>query len=615
MKRIRVKPVAVMVGAILLFLLLIAGCTTPVQEAAEVTRVVERTVVETRVVEVEGEPVEVEVTRVVTVEPEPEAEEEAEAEEAAGGKTLTIGMSQEPNGWGVMVSQIARIEVEQSMNAQLTYRDGDLNLQPWLAEKVPSLADGDMVQNEDGSLEVTWTLREGITWHDGTPFTVEDVIFGWEVIVDPDIPAFGKSTAQKIDRIEKVDDRTFTVFWNEPDITADQGWGDETIPVPTHILRDVFDSDKEEFRNHPYWTTEFVGTGAYEIVEWEPGSHIIVEAYDDYFLGRPNIDRVVWRFITDSNTLMANIITGDVDVTVIPSISIDQGLTVQEAWNQTEAGTVEFIPGFGWDWIVFNQEEDPKFADVRVRQALLYAIDRETLVEALYGGFNPVAHSPIAPRHPIHTDEVEAAMVKYEYDPERALELLADAGWTPGADGTLTNDAGEQFTVSIRTVAGQKDKENAQAIVADYWREIGAVVEIDNLPPGQIYDSTHLFQFGWPSAFLFNFGGGPNSLPDVYTCDQIPSEENNWSTANLGQFCNEEYDEVYHANPIDQILDPEERAEVAAELMSIWTENVAFMPLYFKSEVGTAREGVTGFWPTGTNEGWVYNIHEWDIEE
>ncbi len=593
------------------FVLGLLGCTTPVPGEVEVTRVVEveRTVVETRVIEVEGESQIVEVTRVVTV----EAEAPETAPEAV--KTLSIGMSAEPNGWGVMVSQIARLQVEQSMNAEFVFRDGDLNIQPWLMEKIPSLDDGDLVVNDDGTVEVTWTLREDITWHDGAPVTVEDVIFGWEMLVDPDIPAFGKATAQKIDRIEKVDDRTFVIYWNEPDGFASQGWAQASRPIPTHILRDVYESDKEQFRNHPYWSTEFVGNGAYRMVEWVPGSHIVLEAYDDYFLGRPKIDRVVWRFLSDSNTLMANIITGDVEVTVIPSISIDQGLTVKAAWDVTGVGTVEFIPGFGWDWIVFNQQEDPKFSDVRVRKALMYAMDRQTLVDVLYSGFNPVAHGPIAPRHPMYTDDVEASMVKYEYNPELALELFAEAGWTPGPGGILTNAAGEPFTVSIRTVTGQKDKENAQAIIADYWREIGVDVELDNLPTSQIYDSMHLFRFGWPSAFLFNFGGNPNSIPNVYTCDQIPSEANSWSTANLGQFCNEEWDRVYNENPIDQVLDLEERARIAAQLMPIWTDNVAFMPLYYKSEVVTVRQGVTGVWATGTNEGWVYNIHEWDIEE
>ena len=612
MKRKVAKTSFVVMAAMLV--LLIIGCSPSAQvpAAVEVTRVVEveRTVVETRVVEVEGETQIVEVTRVVT-----EAEEApAEEESASGGKTLSIGMSQEPRGWGVLVSQIARIQVEQSMNAKLVYRAADLSVQPWLTEKIPSEADGDLVINDDGTMEATWQLREGITWHDGTPLTVEDVIFGWEVMIDPDVPAFGKDIAQLVDRIEKVDDRTFTIFWSAPSIYYDQGWYEHSIPLPVHILGDVFEADKEQFNTHPYWTTEFIGTGAYEMTEWVPGSHIELTAYDDYFLGRPNIDRVVWRFITDSNTLMANLITGDVDVVVNPGLSIDQGLIVQEAFTNTGSGTVEFIPGFGWDWIVFDMQEDPKFADKLVRQALLYSIDRQALVDALFAGNNPVAHGPVPPRHPLYTDAVAAAHKQYEYNPELAAQLFAEAGWTPGSDGTLVNAAGEPFTVSIRTVIGQKDKENAQAIIADYWREAGVVVEIDNLPTAEVYDNAHLFRFGWPSAFLFNFGGNPNSYPDSYTCDHIPSEANSFSTANLGQYCSEEFDAIYNASPIDQVLDPEEREALAIELMEIWTEDVGFLPLYYKAEVVAYRTGVTGVAATGTNEGWVYNIHEWDKE-
>jgi peptide/nickel transport system substrate-binding protein len=601
------KKQVIRIALSLFALLLVVTACTPTPE------VIERTIVETRVIEVEGEAVVVEVTRIVTevqevvVQPTP----------VADVKTLTIGMSQEPTGWGVQVSQIARIQVEQAMNANLTYRDGDLNVQPWLAEKVPSLADGDWVLNDDGTMEVTWRLREGITWHDGTPLTVEDVIFGWEVMTHPEIPAFGKAHAQKIERIEVVDERTFVAHWSETFIFADQSLGSGTTaapPLPAHLLRDVFEGDKERFRNHPYWSTEFVGTGPFRLTHWEPGSHIILEAYDAYFLGRPRVDRVVWRFIADSNTLMANIITGHVDVSVIPSISFDQALIVNEAWERTGSGTVEFIPGFGWDWIALNRFNDPNLEDVRLKQALMYGMDRETLVEVLYDGFNPVAHSPIAPRHPLHTPEVEASMIQYEYDPERATQLLAEAGWTRAADGFLTNAAGERLTLSMRTIAGQKDKENAQAIIADHWQDLGIRVEIDNLPSSQIYVTEHLFHMAWPSAFLFNFGGNPNALPDAYTCDQIPSEENNWSTANLGQFCDEDWDRVYHSNPLDRIVEASERARLLTELMPIWTERLPFLPLYYKSEPATYRTGVTGVWATGTNEGWTYNIHEWDIE-
>jgi peptide/nickel transport system substrate-binding protein len=546
----------------------------------------------------------------------PDATEPAAPTAPAGDKTLTIAMSQEPRGFGVLTSQIAAIEVEQSLNAYFTYRDAGLSVQPWLVEKVPSIADGDWVVNDDGTMEVTWTLREGITWHDGTPMTVEDVIFGWEVMVSPDVPAFGKGEAQLIDRIEKLDERSYRVYWSVPYVFANQGLpslGTTARPLPRHVLEDIFNTDVEAFRNHPYWTTEFIGTGPYKIVEWVLGSHIVLEAHDDYFLGRPNIDRLIWRFFSNTDTLMANVLSGEVDVTVIPALSIEQAQTVRQEWATSGQGEVLTVPGHGWDWIALNNLEDEKFLDVNVRKALLYALDREAMAEVLLGDADLVAHSWMSPVHPLLTPAVQATMVRYEYDPDLALELMAEAGWTPGPGGVLTNAAGQPFTVSIRTVAGDKLKESTQAIVADYWTQIGVQVETDNQPSQIIFDSAHLFRFGWPSAFLFNFGGNPNLLAGQYRCQDIPNEANSWSGSNLGAYCNEDYDAAYAEQDINSTLDVAEREAIVAKLMPIWTDTLPFLPLYFKPEVATVRTGVTGVTPSGTNEGWLFNVHEWDI--
>jgi peptide/nickel transport system substrate-binding protein len=535
---------------------------------------------------------------------------------ATGGKTLSIGMSQEPRGWGVMISQIAAIEVEQTMNAYFTHRDGDLKAQPWLVEKIPSIQDGDWVLNADGTMVVTWKLRPNIKWHDGTPLSVEDVVFGWQVMTDKDIPAFGKADANKISKIDKVDDRTFKVTWKEPYVFADQGLpqlGTTARPLPRHILEADFNADKEKFKNNPYWTTKFIGTGPYKLVEWQQGSQITLAANPDYFLGKPKIDRIVFKFFTDTNTLVANILSGQVDVAVAPSVGLDQALTIKAQWDRTGDGQVLTIPGFGWDWIALNNQSDPKLGDVKVHQALLYAINRQDMVDALFKGANPVADSWLAPRHPLLTDSVKAQLTKYEYNPQKAAQLFAEAGWTKGAGGILTNSSGQQFSLSIRTIAGDKTKEDAEAVVADYWKQAGVNVETDNQPTQLIYDPGHLFRFGYPSAFLFNFGGNPNVLAGEYQCKDVPSEANSWSGSNLGNYCSTAYDEAFKAKDINQTLDVGQRVAITASLAKIWTNDLPMLPLYFKSEIATVRKGVSGFRPSGTNEGWMATVHEWDV--
>jgi len=235
------------------------------------------------------------------------------------------------------------------------------------------------------------------------------------------------------------------------------------------------------------------------------------------------------------------------------------------------------------------------------------------MVDSLFAGANPVADSWVAPRHPLLTDAVKTQVIHYGYDPQKATDLFAQAGWTKGPDGILINASGQKFNVSIRTIAGDKTKESSEAVVADYWKQIGVNVEIDNQPSQLIYDPMHLFHFGYPSVFLFNFGGNPNELAGEYQCSDIPSDANSWSGSNLANYCNPAYDAAFQAQDINQTLDVSQREEITAQLMQIWTNDLPFLPLYFKAEVSTIRKGVTGVNPSGTNEGWMATVYQWDV--
>jgi peptide/nickel transport system substrate-binding protein len=248
-----------------------------------------------------------------------------------------------------------------------------------------------------------------------------------------------------------------------------------------------------------------------------------------------------------------------------------------------------------------------------VRQALLSAIDRQQIVDTLFKGANPVGNSWLSPRHPLMTDAVKASGTTWPYDAKKAADLFAAAGWTKGPDGILVNAKGEQFTLSIRTITGDKTKEDVEAIVADFWKQAGIKTDIDNQPSQLIYDPAHLFHFGWPSAFLFNYGGNPNVTAEDFRCEDVPTEANQFSGGNLANYCSKEYDGAFAEKDINQTLNVSEREQIAAKLNKIWTNDLPFLPLYFKSETAAVRKGVTGFTTPGTNEGWLATVHTWDI--
>ena len=336
----------------------------------------------------------------------------------------------------------------------------------------------------------------------------------------------------------------------------------------------------------------------------------------------------MWKFILDTNTLVANVMAGAVDVTVLPGIDLNQGLTIQKIWEETGDGEVRILQGYFWDWIVFNVTDRgkvPYMKDKRLRQALLYAIDRQKIVDAVYGGNNLVAEAGWAPPyHPLMkgNEEAEAAIKTYEYDPDKAVALLDEAGWRDEdgdgvreCHGCLYAEEGTKLSMNYRTITGDKNKEDVEALITQYWAEVGVETAIDNVPPSIMYAPYHLFQIGWPGALQFNFGGGPNKEPPPLDCADIPTEENGWAGSNLAAWCNEEWESLGIKKAIEESLELEEQRHLWAQMMGIVSEEVPFMPLYFKNEACPIRKGVKVPPLNGSNEGWMYQIHLWDIEE
>lgn len=612
-KRWSVLTIVLVLGSALL-----AACATPTPEVITET---ERVTVEVTKI-VEGTPETVIEEKVVTATPEPASE---------GPKVLTIGMRQEPRGFGPNVAQVAASQVEETLNAKLLHRNPEGGMDLWIAEERPSLEDGTWVVNDDGTMECTWKIKQGVRWHDGQELTVEDFKFAWQVHGDPELPIPEPYAARLVEDIEIVDPYTMIVHWKRKYFVADEsigGKGYGEIPLPKHILYDVWESDKDAFLKHEYWTKDLTGTGPYTFKEWVPGSHIVLEANPDYFLGRPNIDTLVWRFIPDTNTLVANVMAGAVDMTVLPGIDLNQGLTIQNIWEGTGDGEVRILQGYFWDWIVFNiteRGEVPYMQDKRMRQALLYAIDRQQIVDAIYGGENIVADIGWAPPyHPLMegNEAATAAIKTYEYDPDQARALLDEAGWRDEdgdgireCHGCQYADEGTNLSMNYRTIAGDKPKEDVEALITEYWADVGVETTIDNVPPSIMYAPDHLFQIGWPGALQFNFGGGPNKEPPALDCADIPTEENNWSGANLAAWCDEEWEELNIKQALEESLELEEQRQLWAEMMGIVSEEVPFLPLYFKNEPCPIRKGVKVPPLNGSNEGWMYQVHLWDIEQ
>ena len=391
-----------------------------------------------------------------------------------GGSQVVIGAWTEPATLlsGAPVTGAAYQQIQRIIANGLT-RLGYPNF-----EVQPDLAQSWEV-SEDGLVH-TFTLRSGVTWQDGQPFTAQDVKFTYDLVSHPEWPgaldsyfaAIAGSTEHKageateLTGVQVIDDTHVQVTLRQPDTLFLASAASRQRILPRHILESVAPADveKSEFARKPVYT------GPYMVEEWRPGEGITFRAYDGYFEGRPQIDTIVARFIPDPATAIAELQTGALQVGVVTP---DQF----QAFASDPSFTTQELPGLRVLYVQFDLTR-PLFADPRVRQAIGHAIDRQTVIDALYLGKGESAHSFVPSLAWIYNPDVP----KYPYDRDRAGALLSEAGWEPGENGVRANAAGERlsFPLTVPTIYMQDG-----LAIQPFLEAIGIETTIEELGAGQ----------------------------------------------------------------------------------------------------------------------------------
>ncbi len=528
----------------------------------------------------------------------------------AGPKRLTIAVISEPVGFNLAI-ETQRLSVTQAGLAYflfpgLTVLDHQEALHATLGEAVPSIENGLWKLFPDGRMETTHPIRPGASWHDGTPLTGEDLRFTVDVLSDRDLPQFRMLGIDLIERVE-VGPRSVVVTWKQPFIDADSlfsmtGNSSRSVPLPRHLLEQEYLNNKAGFTELRYWSDEFVGLGPYRLKEWVRGSHLVLGAFDGYVLGRPKIDEIQVRFIPDPNTLIANMLSGAVDMPYGSIVGMDQALTVQEQWRD---GQVVMDPS-GWV-VAYPQFIDPQpriVLNVQFRRALLYAVDRQQLADTLMKGLLPVADSVFSPG----TREYEAtkdSVVHYAYDPARASRMLEELGYTRGADGILRDASGEQLHLEVRAYAQRDIHQKTLFPLVEFWKQIGVAAEPVALPANRAQDARE--QATFPSFLVLRQDNGVGRLVALHS-SQARVPERNYQGTNNGRYQNPEMDSL--VDRFQMTIPWNERMQVAGEIVRHFGEQLPVLPLFYDALPIFISNRVVNVYPQG-NLAW--NVHEWDL--
>jgi peptide/nickel transport system substrate-binding protein len=536
---------------------------------------------------------------------------------AAAPKVLTVGIQQEPTTLVGFVATTQRLgggapNVYYMVHDDLLVENDRGAYEARLVREQISVEKGTWKVNPDGSMETTWTLLPNIKWHDGTPFTANDLLFTIELLKDPETTTVSAAiVGQYMQSASAPDPATFTIHWSAPYAEADR-LEIGTI-LPAHLLRNQFLTDKQAFMTSRHLNVEFVGLGPYRIANWELGSFVEVSRFDDYFLGRPPLDRVIVKFLGDPNTMIAAILSGAVDLLLPLGIELESAFELDRRWKGT-GNRVQF--DLTNKLIQYEIQYRPEYARPRnglvhrgVRQALLQATDRQAIVDLATAGVSSPADSWFRPNHELRP-RVESAIPQFPYDLGRAQRLLAEEGWVRRGDGTLVHSGtGELFETEVWALVAQSPAaEQVVNVTVDGWKSLGASVGMNLVQRTRALDLEYTASY--PAVILTD--------PTDFTMYQrrlhtrnIPSAANRWQGSNRGAYVNPRTDAISEALAL--AIDPAQRIQLHRDLLQEQMGSVALMPLFWGVAAIPMVKGVSG--PTHVRNTSTWNMFRWDKTE
>jgi peptide/nickel transport system substrate-binding protein len=514
---------------------------------------------------------------------------------AAAKDDLVIGVAQFPSSLHPYIdAQIIKGYILGFAQRPVTSFDQDWKLSCLLCSEVPTLENGLARREADSEggdgIAVTLRLRVGLTWGDGVPVTAHDIVFTWKRAVDR-TSAFSDPRAwQNVRQVDVVDDQTAVLHLTKAVYDYNQ-WGPL---LPEHVeggsaSTGTVDHPRSAYSDTP--TNPGLYDGPYIITEYSSGERIVLERNPHWPGPVSSIRRIVIRAIENTAALQANLLAGDIDVTPENiGLTLDQVLALRR--QSPERFSYLFRPSLGYEHINLNLS-NPILADVRVRRALLLAIDRNTINAKLFEGLQPVAATWVNPLEPTYTSDVPT----YGFDPERARTLLAEAGWHPGADGICRNGSGERLSLAFATTAGNRQRELVQQVLQSAWRTVGIEVTIRNEPARTLFGETLKKRLYTGLAMYTYIGEVGGSLRTSLASTMIPSEANGYTGGNTMGFADPAMDRDIAS--LETELDPQQQKRISADMQRIYAEQLPALPLFFRAEAAVVPVGLKGYALTG----------------
>lgn len=538
---------------------------------------------------------------------------------AVSNKELKIGISQEFENLNPLIMTMSATSYMYSMVGRtLTTLNADGQWVPQLAKSIPSMKDGTAKLSPDKKkMIVNWEIIENAKWSDGTPVTCADFAFAREVAASPNVSIGEKETYTSIEKIEWDPKTPQKCVFTHSKPRWDFYQLARFFPLPKHIEEPIFKkygAQKEGYEKNSMYTknpsAKGLYNGPYQISEVRLGSHVSFVP-NPYFYGTaPKIQKIIVRLIPNTGTLEANLRTGEIDTIGSLGMAFDQAVAFdKKVKSENLPFEVMFKPSITYEHIDLNLD-NPILKDIRVRKALVLALNREELVKALFDGRQDMAIHNTAPIDPWYTKD-PSKITLYPYSRREAGRLLDEAGWKLGTDGFRYKD-GKKLSLQFQTTAGNKTRETVQTFLQNQWKDAGIEVVIKN-EPAKVFFGETMKKRKFPALAMYAWVSAPESTPrSTLHSQSIPTEKNGWSGQNNMGWSNKKVDELIEQ--IDVEFDPAKRAALAHQILKAYTDEVPVIPLYYRSDVAVTPKALQNLRLPGHQFAETNNVENWIVQ-
>lgn len=535
---------------------------------------------------------------------------------AVGGKEdLRIALNAEFDTLNPIVnSTMAAVNILDATLRPLVVLSPAGEMRPVLIREIPTVENQKitLINKGKGGLKAQLEFLPDAKWGDGTDLTCNDLKLSWEIGNDPNVSTPNREDFSNITEVN-VDLKNPKFCTVTLKLAKWNFLLNLPRPLPVHLEGPVYKKFKSEplayDRNSNYnrnIATQGLYNGPYYVSELKQGSHVILTQNPNYFGQKPYFKKIIMKFITNTATLEANLVSGNVDLLSSSGLSFDQALNFEKKIKrETLPFEMQIVPGVLYQHIDLNMS-NAALSDVKVRQALNYAVDRKELVQALFEGRTGPAYHFSVPLDSWYTEDAKDITV-YNFSAAKARTLLTEAGWIEGKDGYRYKN-GKKLSLELIGAADNKMIQMIQAYLQESWKKVGVEILTKNYPSRVLFGE--MIRKRKFDMALYAWVSSPNEIQKLALhSSMIPSEKNAWSGTNRTGWVNKNVDQWLEQAETE--FDSKKRIAIMKNVLKAYTAEVPAIPLFYRGNNSVSPKGLKNYRISGHNFTEFLEIENW----